>query len=190
MPSLKSRFSSTVPYELKDGDFISYIEELHSLMLEQRKAQSPLPLIAESPQDSFEKMRKQHQKTMAAIKQHATARPQPKVNPTTITTKQNSGINSSSSPRTAQGSSAQVFTKAPPRSLTKEERRKLEQELRKANSLQGATTVFGLFALSVLLAGDLYFPGNLILAIFFVFAMCGFAFAIFRRQSIRKKLNP
>ena len=54
------RFSSTVPYELKDGNFVSYIEELHRLALPQnigrggiRKARYMLSCTWNAPLNAF-----------------------------------------------------------------------------------------------------------------------------------------
>lgn len=73
-----ARFSTTVPYELKDGDFVSYIEELHQIALHKHLGGQSLPEsfsgAYDSPQASFAQIRAQHARTMHAL--HETAQQQ------------------------------------------------------------------------------------------------------------------
>lgn len=197
-----ARFSTTVPYELKDGDFVSYIEELHQLALQQRLAGKPLPPSMtgsyESPQDSFAKIRSQHQRTMDAL--HHSAQQRPQARPSTLERPQPSRAAASMNQGLAQGTAAPVGkgprlsegmgksmgSSRPP--LSANARREVEQQIRKLHSLQGATTVFGLFTLALLLSGDLYFPGNLIVLAVFIVALGGFIFALVKGKSLRRQL--
>lgn len=66
------------PYELPDGDFVKFIEQIHKQALKQAsvaKAQASARLNAgntnESPQETLQRIREQHQKTMQALKAEA-----------------------------------------------------------------------------------------------------------------------
>ncbi len=202
MARSQNRFSSTVPYELKDGDFVSYIEALHQLALQKRLEGKPMPLTCsyESPQDSFAKIRSQHQKTMHALhqsaQQHQSAKPSPNTS-TSFSAAPSPNIQaaprpSAFSPRTSvQG--APNLKGAPnlsrtQRPLSSNERQQVQQQLRKLNSLQGASFVFGTVAFLLLVLEDLYFPGNLIFTLVFIFGLVGFIYSTVKSKSLRSQL--
>lgn len=206
------RFSSTVPYELKDGNFVSYIEELHRLALQKRLATTPQSDAApsagfkstsyESPQDSFAKIRSQHQKTMDALHHSAQQRKSARASAfpsgtqpyqSTASTQTpnhactsifNQSTRASTSPAKA---ATQAMTMRPPLNATK--RRAIEQQIRKLNSMKGAMSVFSIFTLILLLTADLYFPGNLIVLFAFILALCGFTYALVKGKILRSEIS-
>lgn len=200
------RFSSTVPYELKDGDFVSYIEELHSLALKKRLATTPQSAAApsagfkstsyESPQDSFAKIRSQHQKTMDALHHSAQQRKSARASAFTPSAQSYQSTPSAQKPKSAhssifnqstRASTSQAKTMRLPIGATK--RREIEQQIRKVNSMKGAMSVFSIFTLILLLTADLYFPGNLIVLLAFIFALCGFTYAFVKGKILRSELS-
>ena len=199
----QTRFSSTVPYELKDGDFVSYIEELHRQALQQRLANTQKSAASssyarssasyESPQDSFAKIRSQHQKTMDALHHSAQQRKSARANEFTPSTQTNNSASSSIFNQSTRASTSkartatQAMSKRPP--LDAAERPAIEQKIRKLQSLQGATAVFGFFTLTLLLTSDLYFPGNLIVSLVFICAVSGFVFALVKGKNLRNQLS-
>ena len=202
------RFSSTVPYELKDGDFVSYIEELHRLALQKHRADKSLPASPsntgfnsisasyESPQESFAKIRSQHQKTMDALHHSGQQRTQNNQRAFTPSAQSYQSTPSAQKPKSARtsifnqstrASTSQAKTMRMPIGATK--RREIEQQIRKLNSMKGAMSVFSIFTLILLLTADLYFPGNLIVLLAFIFALCGFTYAFVKGKILRSELS-
>ena len=67
-----------IPYELPDGDFVKFIEQIHKQSLQkalEEKARATARLNAasttESPQESLRKIRAQHERTMQSLKAEA-----------------------------------------------------------------------------------------------------------------------
>ena len=67
-----------IPYELPDGDFVKYIEQIHKQSLQkalEEKARATACLNAasttESPQESLRKIRAQHKRTMQSLRAQA-----------------------------------------------------------------------------------------------------------------------